>query len=1595
MGFKIRLLCLIWLFSSASKAQPIADFSAQQTSGCAPLIVRFNDESLGNPTEWTWDLGNGTTSFLQHPSVTYFNPGTYSITLTVKNNQGTSTVTKQAYITVFASPKVKFGSSDSSGCYPLTIQFTDSSQATQNNQIVSWLWDFGDGKFSTLQHPSHTYDTSGFFNVSLKVISGNGCSNSITKDRLVEIFDGIKANFEETDPSTCVPPAVISFADKSISTTAYDTYWNFGDGQTSFESNPVHTFSSNGIYSVTLIVTNSFGCKDSITKAGLVKLGRFTANFETEGNPCVNQPIKLINLSQPTPVSNKWDFGNGVTQTTKNGTVKYDGTGSYQVTLISDFGACEDTIIKTVKIYPKPTARFSSRDTLSCLVPYNVAFSNGSSGASQYYWTLSNQDTSYQIAQNTVISNAGSYSVKLVAINQQGCADSVEKSDYIRIQLPIAGIKNLPQSGCAPFSWNFDARISSIENVKNYSWDFGDGQTSTAINPVHVYDSGSYNVKLKIETIGGCVDSVEYKRAILVGKIPMAAFTALPTITCAKMPVAFTEEVQDSITRWFWKFGDGGSSTEANPSHLYQDTGKFDITLIAFNNGCSDTLIKEDYITILPPIARAEVEMDCNQKFTRKFKGEKSIMADSYHWNFGDGNTSTQKNPVHQYSQPGSYMVELTVTNQITGCDHVASLTVNIVDEKADFEIKHPEICKNENIECQTKGINPANIKSYLWDAGDGNTNDSSALVHKYSIHGNFNIKLMITDLNGCKDSITRISAVRVNGPTAAFTPEIPVTCFLTPTSILDQSSHDGLHPIVSWTINYGDNSVKTYTTGPFNHTYTRAGIYDVMLKVTDVIGCTDSIYLLNIVKVSRPVAAFSNATQNSCPGNKIFFTNKSYGNRLKYSWDFGDGSGSTIAAPWHIYQTTGSHTVSLQVTDAFGCTDSMKRVDYITIHQVAANFSMSDSVGSCPPLIVDFKNLTNSGVRYEWDFGDETSSQLINPSHFYATPGTYTVKLRAFTYGNCESTIEKKIIVNGPIGNFTYDPLSFCSPDTVHFKATTQNRDMIVWDFNDGNTLTTADSVVWHVYDKPGKYRPRIILNSVDGCKVAYYGKDTIFVKGADVKANINNGVICDSGKVTFINQTYSSETNLMYEWNFGDGEKSFAHAPQHFYNEPGTYSVALKVLTPGGCTDSLILSEPVKVSSSPKPVISPLNNGCVPLYVDLMASNNIFDSTKIDWTWHLGDGRTFGVKDSQHVIYPTAGDFKISLIARNGFGCADSTQKQVQAFALPKVSAGKDSFNCYQQGIRLNATGAERYIWNASVNLSCVDCHSPFANPDSIETYVVTGFNNHGCLNTDTVVIDVVYPFQMTVSNGDTLCKGETLLLQAQGADHYTWNPDVHSISQNNSLVTVKPDLSVSYSVTGKDKFNCFSKTMEVPVSVFPVPEVNAGEDITLNIGGSVKLTPKFSSDVTEVFWSPTEQVMRSEYPSITVKPKETTVYTVDVYNPGKCHAKDEVKVTVTCDGNNVFIPNTFSPNGDGMNDVFYPRGTGLFRIKSMKIYNRWGQMVFQKNDLNANDINAGWRGNFGEQPLNSDVFVYVIELICDNNTSMILKGDVTLLK
>jgi PKD repeat protein len=1391
-----------------SYAQLSARFSANRTEGCAPLVVQFRDESTGNPTNWRWDLGNGTLSFFQHPAATYFNPGTYTIKLIVSNANQTDSVIKTQYITVYASPTVNFIGSDSSGCFPLRVQFTDLSNPGDGN-IISWLWDFGDGDTSALPNPQHTYTDAGNYNVSLQVKNNRGCIQAITRLNYIKLNNGVKADFTVGASSNCRPPTPINFTNTSTGTGSLSYQWYFGDGASSTLQNPNHTYNAAGTYTVRLIVRNNTGCVDSIVNTNAIVIGTVDAAFTSPPIVCAGKPILMLNNSVPAPTGASWDFGDATTSTAINPIKTYNIPGNYTIKLVSIFGSCRDSSTIPIQVLAKPNTEFSGNNIASCKPPLTASFSQLASGALSYKWFFGDGDSSTQENPIHTYTSYGLFPVTLVTTNAAGCTDTIRKNDFVRIQRPQVSIVQVPQEGCVPYTYQPTIQINSPDSIISYLWNFGDNNTSTLANPLYTYTvAGVYTVTLTYTTAGGCTDSIKAIDAIRVGEKPNVNFTAMPRFACAFQSIRFNDLSTGPLgDRWHWSFGDGGTSTQKDPTHIYQDTGWFSVKLVVWNNGCSDSLTIPNYIHIKAPIARFNDSSGCDEK-TKRWFIDRSIDPTSWFWDFGDGNNSTLQNPVHSYTVPGSYIVTLTVKNDT--CEHTTTRQIVIVSENAAFNASDTIVCKGAAVGFSALNSSTANVRSYQWNFGDGGFGSNATTSHIYTRAGLYTVQLIITDINGCTDTLIKPQYINVNGPTADFTTITPAVCNQSSVLFADSSFSDGLHPIKQWIWNYGDGFSDTLMAPPFHHVYNLPGLFTVSLTVVDSIGCIDRQQRNSYLIISKPFPAFVSLDTLSCTNKPIRFLNQTTGNApLSFQWELGNSTISTALQPITSYIAEGDYSVKLIVTDRYGCKDSLTKINYIKIRDPKAIFSISDSVATCPPLVVNFTNQSQNFNRYEWDFGDGTRSLVANPVHFYTYPGIYRAKLTITSIGGCIDSLIKIITVRGPQGTFRYDNLGGCEPTTVGFTGMTKDIVSFIWDFNDGTVIETPDSIISHTYTRRGIYLPKMILKDPQGCQVSIPGRDTIRIYGVDAKFGLSQQLICDSGLVHFRDSSVSNDLITGYKWDLGDGAISSQKNPSHFYKQTGSYPIQLIVFTQQGCTDTVRNAVPIRIVESPIVAIRADSGACVPALANfngMVVRNN---TGNLQWQWNFGNGNESNLQNPLPVTYALAGTYNTRMIGINSFGCADTVYHNYIAYPLPTINAGIDQVICRNAVTDLTASGAVQYSWSPAAGLSCTDCPNPKASPQINTTYLLQGKNIYGCFASDSVLIRVQQPFNIQVSRGDTLCVGESLQLFASGADQFLWSPSTGLDNTRSNNPKAKPGASTVYQVIGKDNYGCFADT------------------------------------------------------------------------------------------------------------------------------------------------------------------------------------------
>ncbi|MCS3797232.1 gliding motility-associated-like protein [Chitinophagaceae bacterium OAS944] len=1599
--YKISVaLCLLFFFNNI-QAQLTANFSATPVAGCAPLLVNFTDASTGNPDQWEWDLGNGTISYYQHPSLTYFNPGIYTIKLTVKKGTASASITKTQYINAYASPVIDFTQSATVGCFPLKVSFTNQSIPGSGN-AVSYLWDFGDGTTSTLQHPEHTYSSTGQYNISLRSVNSNGCNASVTRLKAIDIQTGVKAAFTAGSATSCKAPATVPFTNTSTGTGTMSYAWDFGDGSQSTAKDPFHTYTAAGHYIVKLAIKNNSGCTDTFINNN-VEVGLNEAKFTSPAISCVSKPVTFSNSSTTNPVSVFWNFGDGATATGASVTHAYAAIGTYPITQVVNFGSCIDTRTGSIQIIKRSVVDFTSPDRLSCKAPYSAAFQANAPDAVDWKWDFGDGTTSTDKAPVHIYNTEGSFKVSLTITNSAGCSETIEKPGYVVVQKPIVRIVDIFQESCVPYNFSPTLDINSPVAIISYLWDFGDGTTSTDPKPTHVYtQKGLYTLSVTYTTKDGCQETISKSNLIKVGNKVTVAFTASPLQVCASDPVNFTDLSKsippstDKIEEWFWQFGDGGTADQQNPTYIYTDTGRFSVSLTVKSNGCASWITYPNYVRIAPPIARFKQIISCGNPFWRGFDNtslfDRSMAPLSFHWDFGDGTTSNLEYPSHVYAATGKYTVTLTVVNG--GCRHTTSTNVFIVDNTLTFTATKDTICPNTDITFNMTISDTTNLisKHITSNYSVRSWFNQSIVTETYTKPGNYTVYAVIIDTNKCQKQIAL--PVKVIKTTAALAPPA-AACINAPAVVTDWSTVDAPLSIFGRTINYGDGTPDEINPVSFRHTWSQAGNYTITLKVTDSKGCTDS--TSGKILIADPKASFMSPDSMSCTLKNIAF--KSIGDpSYTYTWDFGDGQTTTGANPVHSYNKQGTYSIKLGYTDQYGCRNSFTKLNYVQINDPVATFSISANQSSCPPLVVKFSSTSQYAESVEWDFGDGNTSNLNSPSHFYTYPGEYWPILKVTSKGGCVDIIhDQKITILGPKGTLTYNKTPGCAPLAVNFTGNTTDAVSFVWDFNDGATTTTTpvNPTTAHTYDRPGSYLPRMILKDAQGCQVPVAGKDTLYVYGIQAGFTTDKQSLCDRGFIQFNDASITNDLITGYVWTLGDGTTATTKSFSHEYLAVGDYPVKLEVTTLHNCKHDTALTVPLKVIPSPKAGITGPTSACEPVNFQFAGSLLNLNPYALSWSWDFDNGQTANVKDPPLANYTRAGNYNVALTITNSYNCSGKMVYPIVVHPLPPIDAGNPIVVCRDQPKLLQASGAVNYKWSSTGNLSCTTCSSIMVNPTSTVKYYVEGESAFGCKATDSVLVTVQQPFTVAVNNGDTICIGETYRLQASGTDLYNWTPAIGLDNAQNASPIAKPQTTTLYQVIGKDKNNCFADTAYVPVVVYPYPTITLEKEKTVIVGTSVKLQPTLSADVVSINWSPADWLSCTNCAAPVSTPKQTIQHKLQVANEGGCVTESSVTLLVVCNGENIFIPNTFSPNGDGNNDVFFPRGKGISYIQRFRVYNRWGEEIFKQLAFYTNDASKGWDGTYKGAPVNEDVFVYVVEVVCENGQALTFKGDVTLIR
>lgn len=970
-----------------------------------------------------------------------------------------------------------------------------------------------------------------------------------------------------------------------------------------------------------------------------------------------------------------------------------------------------------------------------------------------------------------------------------------------------------------------------------------------------------------------------------------------------------------------------------------------------------------------------------------------------YQWTFGNGITSTQAQPGSIIFNPNPQSGD-TIYNVILEVNSVCqSLTTTQSVLVKSIPIAH--FTPDRSVGCSPMVVtfnntSRGNDVTYHWDYGDGQsltTTQNTPVTHTYhtGVVDTFTVRLIAE--NECGSDTTYFDVIAApNNINLNFQMNGPDQFGCAPHTVPFINNTPG-GSVFHW--DFGDGNVLS-TTAPHDtvyHTFNNPGVYTITLLAQNA--CTDTSATRTITVYAKPLAQFTPDRVTVCIGESIQFSNTSSG-ATTYSWNFGDGSSSSLVNPSHAYSSAGTYTVKLYSsnTNAPGviCVDSAL-VNIEVVSQLPGSFTITSN-GSCAPLSVTFTNDIAHANQTSWDFGDGTTGTGHQVTHTYNNVGVYTVTMTATSLGGCTYQSTQTVRVTGVSGSWTYQSGFICEDVPVRFEVTGTNIQTLNWDLGDGTTLTNNQQILHHQYLFPGTYVPSVVLQSADGCTYTLQGVDTIKVDRMDVGYTYNIQQLCGSTIIQFNDTSSVFFGKQSVTWDFGDGTSGSGENISHTYLTPGTYTVEMVVTGNSGCVERVVKQITVSINSIPSVQIDALPQGCTQNEVRFLGVVQSTDPITF-LQWNVSNGAT-GQGMSFDYTFTQTGNYTVRFIAGTDAGCFDTTTHQINILPSPTIRASQDVTYCLGGSAVLNATGADNFQWSPVNDLSCTNCASPTTTATVTTPYVVMGTAPNGCTGRDTVVVTVIQPFELTVSPNDSICIGSSTRLNASGAASYVWTP-ANSLDNNrvpNPLAT--PNATTTYRVIGYDGHSCFTDTAFVTVAVGMQPTVNLGPDLQLSAGTEHPLVAQVTNGPVAIWnWSPADDLDCADCPQPTAYIRNNITYTVHITTAYGCEATDEVNIKVFCTDAQVFIPNAFTPDGDGINDILMVRGKGIARVKTFRIFNRWGEVVFERSNFSPNDPTNGWDGRVRGKLATPDVFVYTAEVICENGTTYTYKGNVSLLK
>lgn len=1572
------------LLSSLMFAQTFS-FYPEQTEGCNSLTTRLVNTStdVTNYTfEWTW--GSGQASNMVTNVFADFDPGIHEIVLTVSDLGGTVVSTVRDTVVVYADPFVRIEADRLTTCFQEAITLSIDSIWSET-PIVDYLWIFGDGTVDTVIDPApHLFTTAGAYYASLRVEDENGCSSGESEVLRLQITtDKPNASFQVSEDLSCSENLTVDFTNTTTASsgrTITSYRWQLGDGTTTSAIDTSYDYTAFGTYPVRLTVTQDNGCTDVTTHD--IILDDFTVSFmawdsmkpgiDVTDSALFKSCIGNVQLQSNGSRANifAWDIGNdgivdyeGIGEQMGTISHRFESAGMYPIKLIaSNAIGCESFVIDTIEVEDSILITKLPHDIFTCDTSEILELSfNSSRTADSIVWYL-NSETPIGFDATEIITTLpeGQHELTITVFSENYCAYSATSSNFAEVLQPEVRIVRVSQmSGCIPLNVDFIgeynyAPVTGTDSIVSVEWDFdGNGINDIAneLSPSYIYfNRGTFLPTLRIETQRGCQASAT--SVVNTGDQSPVDYSLIPEM-CTWESAEFRlyaeiDELSAIDTIWYTirSIADTSIEEEVNmispPGsvqyvHFDDTVGYYNINMRVSDHGCrTDWLQRDSVIFLKGPLVSVDKSFDCSSPLEYTFFADKLIDADSLYWS------------VYKYNAPYDYqdtLAELPAEEELYSAITVADSLLYNFSSRGDYKIQL--VAKNNQYpKCtDTAVIDWIPVRELIVD-------------------------FELDDYTVCQGGL-----LDFNNDTLTTAQDMFAT------GVALYNNNDSLYGSLSSTENNFDIA---YTAINERLYYPERGTSEIRFYGKDINNCIDSVS--KSVEVFKPIAGFYILNSSNC---------------LPFTAEFNDTSSSEAAIVERIWDTNGetdifdtgnltyiqdeytqigTRTPQLTVIDEHSCVDVFSIPDGIAPIVPDVRFSIfqdkicigGDISISLPADTVDV--YTKPVDSIQWFIDDEYVQTTLNAAYpDAATINTPGVK-QVMAIGYIESPTSE-MCMNADSADFEVKDIQIKLPPNNTNVCKGRYSDAILWLADSVYTgMDDVNSITWYVDDvytptqglyarnlwlpETGQHKVKMVVQTdYIGCELLQDSID-VYVHNRDVRLLTTTDTLCVGEQLGLDLSDHVFLEAVPHYWLAGNGDRiegTFAPVSYVYESFPNIEDLRVVFKVDENAPEN---SEScIEVEASRSLMIYPIDadfdrginddivSGCVPLTIDFI---NTSEGTENEYIWTID---TISSQDTNvSYMFTEPGKTYNIRLDLSSSKCTHSKTKIIETYPEAQINlSADDTVTCDYNPVQLTATGdfesVTSWEWEGGSSESTA---SSISQAFETTTHIILAVRSvDGCTSEDSIKIYVQNEpyYKGAPDNGLVymFMSDSTMMLTGDKAQRLITN-EVFNIN-NDSL----PGISYRWS----------------PVSFLNCTRC-ASPDIDLSCGGAG------------------DSVSCSEIP-------EVLSYTVYMTDSLQCFVDIEHTIDFEVRSNTKLgMPTAFSPNGDGLNDIAYARGWALVEFTEMKIYNRWGQVVFE-----TTDIEQGWDGTFNGKMQKADTYAYVIKGKDASNQDMIAKGFISLIK